>query len=294
MTIRPLLLSLLAVALAPGLVASELRAAPSLADAIALYRASRFPDARAALEPIVAAEPGNAAACYYLGETLLHRGDANALDDAVPWLEKAARLEPANADYLADFGGAAMQLAEKNTSVTAATKGRDAMEQAIKLEPDNLEARAGLMQFYERAPWPLGSSAKAAAELEEIRKRDPDRATVLSVASKTADKDYTTAFKLCEEVLARKPADYTALYQYGRTASISGQNLERGLACLRKCTELPEPGPSVPSHSYVWNRIGVVQEKLLHPADARAAYEAALKLDPANRLAAAALAKLKS
>jgi len=294
MSVRPLILALLAAALAPGLVASELHAAPSLAEAIKLYHESQYPAARAAFEGIVAVEPTNAAACYYLGETLLHRGDANALDDAVPWLDKAVQLEPANARYLADFGGASLQLANKNTSIIAATKGRDAMEQAIKLNPNDLEARAGLMQFYQRAPWPLGSSSKAAAELEEISKRDPDRATVLSVAIKTADKDYATAFKLCEEILARKPEDYTALYQYGRTASISGQNLDRALAYLNKCKTLPEPGPSTPSHSYVWHRIGNVEEKLHHPAEARAAYEAALKLDPANHQAADALAKLKS
>jgi len=74
--------------------------------AIALYNAKEYPAARAALEKITAAEPDNAAACYYLGEVLLLRGDDRALDDAIRWLDKAATLEPTNADYLADFGGA--------------------------------------------------------------------------------------------------------------------------------------------------------------------------------------------
>jgi len=280
-------------ALASDLSAPCARADLDLAGAISLYQKHDYPAARVALEKITSAEPANAAACYYLGSTLLHRGDAKALDDAVPWLEQAARLAPTNATYLAEFGGASLELAGKNTSISAATKGRDAMEQAIKLDPANLDARAGLMQFYERAPWPLGSSAKAAAQLEEIRQRDPDRATVLSVVGKTSSKDYAAAFRLCDEVLARKPSDYTALYQYGRTASISGQNLDRGLACLKQCVELPQPGPSFPSHSNAWNRIGVIQEKLNRSSDARTAYETALKLDPNNRQAFDALAKLK-
>ena len=205
MKLSPAILPLLAVALAPALAAAETRADSPLAAAIALYSDHQYPAARVALEKIAAAEPTNAAACYYLGETLLRRGDTQALDDAVPWLEKAAQLAPTNATYLSDFGGASMELAGKNTSLSAATKGRDAMEQAIKLNPDDLESRAGLMQFYERAPWPIGSSAKAAAQLEEIRQRDPDRATVLSVAGKTASKDYTGAFKLCDDVLAVNP-----------------------------------------------------------------------------------------
>ena len=268
-------------------------AAAPLDDAIALYQAHKYPDARAAFERITAAEPNNAAACYYLGMTLRHRGDATALDDAVPWLQKAVDLEPNNADYLSDFGGSSLQLAAKNNSLSAAMHGRAAMEKALQLDPNDLDTRQGLFEFYEQAPWPLGSSAKAAEQLQEIRKRDPHRATALSVRLKTDAKDYATAFKICDELLAKDPADYTALYQYGRTAVVSGENRERGLACLQKCLTLSPPSPASPNHSNVWNRIGDLDEKLGHPGDARTAYETAIRLDPANHQAADALAKLK-
>ena len=268
-------------------------AAAPLDDAIALYRAKKYPAARAALEAIATAEPANAAACYYLGMTLRHRGDATALDDAVPWLQKAAELEPTNATYLSDFGGTSLQLAAKNNSLTAATRGRAAMEKALELDPTDLDTRQGLFEFYEQAPWPLGSSAKAAEQLAEIRKHDPDRATALSVRMRAEAKDYATAFKICDELLAKNPADYTALYQYGRTASVSGLNLERGLACLQKALTLSPPSPASPSASNVWNRIGVIREKLGRVPEARAAYATALKLDVANRQAATALDRLK-
>jgi tetratricopeptide (TPR) repeat protein len=268
-------------------------AATQVDDAIALYRAKDYPDARAAFEKIVAAEPTNAAACYYLGMTLRHRGDDKALDDALPWLEKAVTLEPNNADYLSDFGGTSLQLASKNTSYTAATKGRDAMEKALKIDPKDLDTRQGLFEFYEQAPWPLGSSAKAAAQVEEIRKLDPDRAAALSVRMKTDEKDYAGAFKICEGLLAKNPNDYTALYQYGRTSSLCGQNLEHGLACLQKVLTLPPPSPASPTASNVWNRIGVIRERLGQTPEARTAYQTALKLEPTNRQAADALSKLK-
>ena len=79
----------------------------------------------------------------------------------------------------------------------------------------------------------------------------------------------------------------------GRTASISGENLARGLACLRECLKQEPPTPASPTHSNVWQRIGNLEEKLQHPAEARTAYETALKLDPNNRQAADALGKLK-
>ena len=266
---------------------------PSLEEAIDLFQAKNFPAAREALEIIVKTEPRNAAACFYLGRTLERRGDAHALDEAVPWLEKATQLEPNNATYLAEFGGASMQLAQKNTSVVAANKGREAMEKAVHLDPANLDARQGLFEFYEQAPWPLGSSDKAAAQLSEIRKHDPIRAIALSVRMKTDAKDYAGAFRICDAVLAKNPDDYIALYQYGRTAALSGDRLVRGRECLKKCLTLTPPGPAAPKPTNVWNRLGDLENKLGHPAEARSAYATAIQLDPTNRQATDALAKLR-
>ncbi len=279
------------LALAHLLAAAEAPSADFQA-AMDLYKTQRYPEARPLFAKVVAAEPNNAAAAFYLGRCIEPRNDKDALPEALKWYEKAVELEPNNATYLARYGGASMELAGRTTSITLATRGRDAMEKAIKLNPDDLDAREGLFQFYERAPWPIGSSSKAAAQLEEIRKRNPDRATVLAVMTKIDAKDYDTAFKLCDEVLARKPDDYTALYQYGRTAAITGQHLERGLQCLQKCANLTPPSPASPKPTHAWNRIGDIQQKLKHPAEARTAYETALKLDPTNKQAAASLAKL--
>lgn len=261
--------------------------------AVSLYQAGQYPAARSAFEKICAEDPNNAAAHFYVGLILEHRGDATALDDAIGWLEQAVQLAPNNPTYLAEYGGVSLELAGRHSSLAAATRGREAMEKAVQLDPGNLDARQGLFEFYEQAPWPLGSSAKAAAELDEIHKRDAARATALSVRLKTDVKDYPAALKLCAELLAKNPDDYTALYQYGRTASISGLNLARGLACLQRCLELPPPSPASPKPTNTWHRIGLIQEQLGRRAEARAAYETALKLDPGNRQAADALAKLR-
>jgi tetratricopeptide (TPR) repeat protein len=276
-----------------ALAAASLAAAP-LDEARALIKEKKYPEAAALLEKVIAVEPNNAAACHELGLVLRRRNDDAAFEQAVKWLSRAVELEPRNATYLADFGGTSMELAGRNRSLSAATRGRDAMEKSLTLNPDNVDARVGLFQFYTRAPWPLGSSSKAAAQLAEIAKRDPDRATVLSVLAKANAHDFAGAFKLCDDVLARAPDNYTALYQYGRTASASGQNLQRGLACLQRCIALAQPDdPTAPTHAHAWYRIGSIQEQLGHAAEARAAYESALKLDPHNTAAADALAKLK-
>ncbi|MSU25120.1 MAG: tetratricopeptide repeat protein [Opitutus sp.] len=267
-------------------------AAP-LDDAIKLYDAKQFPAARAAFEHLTAAEPANAVACYYLAQTLRRRGDATGLEEASKWFEKASTLAPTNATYLAEHGTAMMLLAQKKTSISAATRGRDLLEKSLALDPANVDARETLYQYYQQAPWPIGSSSKATAQLEEIRQRDPDRATVILVSQKVSAKDYPAAFQLLDATLAKNPANYTALYFYGRTAAISGLNLERGRACLEQCLTLTPPSSTAPAPTFVWNRLGQLQEKLGHRTEARTAYESALKLDPTNQPAADALAKLK-
>jgi len=280
-----------ALALIVGL-AGLAHAESEIDHAIALYRAKKYPDARAVLEKIAAAEPANAAACYYLGMTLLHRSEPGALDDAAQWLKKAVQLEPDNPHYLADYGGTELQRANKNRSLSAATDGREAMEKAIRLDPGNLDAREGLMRFYDEAPWPLGSSAKAREQREQIRQRDPERGLVLEVQLKARAKDYAGAFALCDQVLSHTPDNYAALFHYGRTATLCGQNLERGLVCLQRCLKLTPP-PAQPGHAEVWIRLGNIYEQLGRKEAARAAYASALKLNPDNGPAAEALGKLR-
>jgi tetratricopeptide (TPR) repeat protein len=279
-----------------ALVSNAIAATPPPPDfdtAVSLFNARRYPEAREAFEKIIATDPKHAAAYHYLGRTLAARNDTPALQEAVVALAKAVELEPANAIYLGIYGGTSLQLAARTTSISAAAKGRDAMEKALTIDPDYLMAREGLFQFYQRAPWPFGSSSKAATQLAEIRKRDPDLATILAVVSKTNAKEFDAAFKLCEEILHKQPDNYVALYHFGRTASISGTQLERGLEFLQRCLKFEPPTPASPTHSHAWQRIGNIQEQLRRPTEARTAYETALKLEPGNRQAADALARLK-
>jgi hypothetical protein len=50
---------------------------------------------------------------------------------------------------------------------------RDELERAVELDPNHLDARWGLVQYYALAPGYLGGSEeKARQEAEEISKRD--------------------------------------------------------------------------------------------------------------------------
>jgi tetratricopeptide (TPR) repeat protein len=107
------------------------------------------------------------------GRAAIDRNDPQA---ALPVLQRAVAQDPnnANAHYL--LGVAYGNLAKKanvfrRTSLARHT--RDELEHAVELDPNHLEARWGLVQYYALAPGYLGGSEqKARQQAEEIGKRD--------------------------------------------------------------------------------------------------------------------------
>jgi Tfp pilus assembly protein PilF len=96
---------------------------------------------------------------------------------AVNLLEKEVAQNPGNsgAHYL--LGVAYGTLAEKAgvlRQAVLARHTRDEFERAVRIDPNNLDARLALVEYYSMAPRYLGGSLqKAQQQAEEIRKRDP-------------------------------------------------------------------------------------------------------------------------
>jgi tetratricopeptide (TPR) repeat protein len=162
-----------ALGLGLPLLLGVLGAAGPADDAISLYKQKKYAEARAALEPLAASQPSNADAAYFLGMTILRAGGPTSLDSARYWLAKAAKLSPQNEDYLAQYAGVCLLMADRDNSFSLALEGRDAMARAIAEDPGDLEAREGLMRFYAKAPWPLGDPSKALSLAADIAKVDP-------------------------------------------------------------------------------------------------------------------------
>jgi tetratricopeptide (TPR) repeat protein len=165
------------LALLAGLIcgfSAAVDAAP-VDDAAALYRQKRFSEAKAILEPVAAAEPSNARADYLLGMSDLRLGGPAALDQARSLLARALRLAPGNENYLAEYSGVCLLLADRDNSFSLAMEGRDGMTRAFAANPADLEAAEGLMRFYAKAPWPLEDPDKALALAAQIARADPRR-----------------------------------------------------------------------------------------------------------------------
>ncbi len=265
-----------------------------LTSAIALFDAKRVPEAREQLAAIVTRDPKNARALWYLGRSELKM---QRRDEATATLAKAADLAPEDHRILADYGSASLLRAtELGTTFRAigfARRGRTALEQAVKLAPDAVNYREGLVQFYTRAPGFAGGDFDRAYEhIAEIDKRDPARGTVIRANTLCSQKRYDEALAVCETFLRDHPDSYLALYTLGRIASETGRELARGEQALRRCLEMT-PRLEEPDHAGAHYRLGLIAEKARRPADARREYQAALALEPAFREALEALARTK-
>lgn len=282
-------------------LALALLAAPALAvvgggeleKAQALYDAKRFPEARLAFVKLAAADPSNAEVHYYLGQIALERDDA---ETAVRELERSVALDPVIArahNALGDAYGRSAQKAGIFSQFSLARKCLAEFERAADLEPDNVDFHESLFAYFLQAPKLVGGGLENAEDqAAAIEKLDLKRGRLAYAAVYVAEQKYDRALTELDEVLKTSPDDYVALYQVGRIAALSGQHLDRGLAALRRCLELTAP-PDEPGHAAVEWRLGNVLDKKNDPAAARAAYEAALRLDPKFTAAIAALKRLR-
>ena len=275
---------------APGVHPSD---SPPLAAAVELFIAKRVPEARDQLASLVAKEPKNTRALWFLGQCELlmqHRGVAAEI------LARAAELAPSNAAILADYGSASLlyatELGISFRAIGYAKRGRVALEQAVTIDPSNIDYREGLVQFYTRAPaFAGGDIARAYLHIAEIAKLDPSRGAVVKANTLCSEKRYDEALAACEAYLLTQPDNYLALYTLGRVASETGRDLVRGEQALRKCLQI-QPRIQEPDHAGAHYRLGMIAEKSKRPGDARREYEAALALEPSLEKASSALAKL--
>jgi len=261
--------------------------------AISLFREKKYPEATVAFQKIVASEPQNAEAHFYLGVLSEKEHD---IDQAILHLEQATQLAPDRSEYFTELGGAyggAVKRAGLLEKLGWAKKCGTALEKAVNLDPNNLVARNGLISFYREAPtFAGGGISKAYEQAEEIRKRNPTMGAAVLGQLYLADKKFDQAFELYEMLLRENPDDYSALFAIGRAAAQTGQHIERGEETLRRCLTLTPP-PGQPGFSAVHWRLGILAEKRGDIASARAEYEETLRIDPSFKQAADSLEGLK-
>ena len=310
------------------LVALPLLAPPlqaqSVEQGVKLFDARKYADARAILLPY---GERDASAAYHLGRIEMGNDDAGK---AAEWFERAVKMNPKSAVYY-DWLGRAYGTQARSASIfrlpALARKTKGAFETALALDPDNLDVRDDLIAYYSQAPGFAGGSKEKAREmLLEIKKRNAYRGSIAAANLCAGEKDiacaereltgmmtsypdsapvyallavfyanqkqFDKAFAVLDGRLRAKPNEVTTLYQVGRTASLSGQNLDRGEQAFKTllASPTPERGPAPASIHY---RLGMIYEKKGATDLAREEYRATLQLNPSHKDAQKALAGLK-
>lgn len=289
-------------------------ASPAIDSIVRLFDARKYPQAKAIAERLVEADAKDAQAAFWLGRIYYVE---RKLDQAASWFEKAAQIEPRNAlahHWMGVAYGRQAVGANKFRQAILARRTKAAFERAIALDPDLLESRQYLLQYYLIAPGIVGGSMeKAREQAAEISKRDVVRGHLargsiydreenaagaereyLAAIRATPDsleayyglalmyqrtKQYDKAFDTYEQVLVRRPAETRARYLIGRTAALSGERLDRAEGALREYLR-PRPDASQQGNASAHYLLGVIYEKRGEPEAARREYDISKKMDP--------------
>ena len=294
---NPLILAGLLLLLAPFCAAESTTARPTrevLDTAHQLIKSRRMPEARGPLQELLAREPQNLDAALLLAWVYDGLGRR---DDAIVLLEPLLGKYAADHRLLGVYAGQCMlragELGLGLRALRLARRGRELMERAVELAPDNIAYREGLVDFYRQAPSIAGGGLeKARAHADAIARLDPVRGAAWQASILVEEKKFSEAMAACDAALAARPDDYAALFNFGRTVAESGLRLDEGERALRGLLErVPRPGE--PSHAGVWFRLGLIAERRGDREAALAAHREALRLEPNFNRPAEALRRLE-
>ena len=171
------------------------------ADVPTLLAEGRVDDAIQSLQGRLTAAPNDAESYNLMCRAHFSLGN---WDRGIPYCEKSVKLAPDNSRYHLWLGRIYGEKADRAGWFTAASlagKVRDQFEESVKLNPDNVDARTDLAEFYLEAPGMIGGGRdKAEAQANALERLDPGKAHWVRgrIAEKnkelaTAEKEYRAA-----------------------------------------------------------------------------------------------------
>jgi tetratricopeptide (TPR) repeat protein len=283
----------------------------------------KYNEARRVCHQFSEGDKSYSAARYWLGRITFAEGK---LDDASDYLEEAIEANDKVADYHYWYGSVLGSIAQQSNTIKQgmlAPKIKDSFEKTVALDPNNLAAHWGLIEFYTQAPGFMGGSwekAEATAKsIGKIKKGEGYRAVGVVMERQEkfvdAEKQFELAYKedpsyiynlsnfyirqkkndkafgLFEELLKRNPEDMAAAYQVGKLSAMSGEKLEAGERHLLKYLAY-QPKENEPSHAGANMRLAQIKEKKGNKPEAKKLYQVALKMDPNLKEAKDGLARV--
>jgi tetratricopeptide (TPR) repeat protein len=243
--------------------------------------------------------------------------------------EQAVKLAPKNAEYHYYLGAAYGELAQRAGMIKQARlapKIKAEFEKAVELDPNYIEARLALIDYYTVAPSFMGGDMnKALQQAGEIKKRNgieghrafarvytrqkkmdlarkefvdgvrenptSARAHYLLGSYLINDKNWTGSLQELEAAVKLDPAYMPSYLRIGQVAALSEAHYARGEEALRKYLA-HKPTMQEIGHASTWYYLGMIQEKQGKKAEAKTSYTNAKKLAPEAKHIAEALKRV--
>lgn len=303
---------------------SQITYCQQLEKAIAYYEKSEYQHAEKALKLINKQSVDYTKSLYYLGRISFEKGD---YETAQEFFEEAIDIDDKQSDYYLWLGNAIGALAQESNIFMQgilASQVKDAYERAAELNPKNVDAHWGLVQYYSMAPGFMGGdmekAEKSAKTIQSINKSKGHHAlgvvylrqekneqaereliTAAEIDKKYIfilgyfyqnQKKYNKAFELFENELKQYPENMLILYQIGRTSALSGIKTDRGIQALEKYMDYT-PKKGEPSISATLMRLGMIYEKKGDKTNACSYYQQSLSKDPEMEMAEEGLERIR-
>jgi len=217
-----------------------------------LFYQEKYDAAKEIFETILDDNDHIAEAHYYLAKCLFSLGD---LDEAIDHGEKAVELDDKNAEYHFELG---MMYAEdaRDASIFRAPfiagDIKEQFERTVELDPDHLQGRIGLTQFYLQAPGIAGGDIDKALEQAKIVAKMDEMQGGFLLSQIYIEKDdfkkAETELKKLEQKFGEDPEFYYFYNSYGyflltqERVDEAIDNLRNKLYLLLKSESLRFPG----------------------------------------------------
>lgn len=288
----------------------------AVASARQAFNAGNYAGAIKTLESATSGGSANAEDYYWLGRSYYEMHDD---DDAVKNAEKSVSMDPKSSLYHQWLGRAYGAKADRDHSFFQARKVKKEFEQAVQLDPSNLEARRDLEQFCMDAPGIVGGNkdesmtqvnaiaaadplqghlARAAYDLDALKKPDEAEAEYkqaldakphnMDAYFEAADfyvgqKKTSDLQNTIQAAAAVSSSDPRLAYFRGVAGVLSGADLGSAEQELKSYLASTPDRSDWPTHAGARTWLGKLYEAQGKRADAAEQYRAALQLDPQDK-----------
>ena len=302
--------------------------AQSFSQAVSLYESKKADEAFSSFNSIKKGDKNYAESRYYMGMISMQKND---LTKAEEYVSQALSANNEVAKYhlaMTNILGQKVAGAGPLRQATYASKIRTHMEEAARLDPNDINTRFMLIAFYSRAPKMMGGdmekAKKAADEIFKKNRAEGYRAlATIAVAEEkfveaetnfkravSASPDsvkyytglasfyqsrskYDEALGVYEQAITKFPSNRNLLLQAGRVVSLSGtKNSEKGLKYLNRYIE-SAPNKTDRNLASAYYYLGVIEKDKKNIPSARAHFTTALKINPSHQQSQQAINDLK-